>query len=50
MAGAFFLAWAALVVAGSVAGRYHYAADSVAGAAVALLAWLLAPAAWAFRP
>lgn len=42
-AGAALLALSVLIAAGSVAGRYHYAADAVAGALVAgLVALLLA--------
>ncbi len=33
------------IAVGSVAGRYHYAADAISGAAVALLAFVLATAA-----
>ena len=39
-AGAFFLIWAMLIAAGSVAGRYHYAADAILGAAWAIVAWV----------
>lgn len=38
--GAFFLAGATGIALGSVYGRYHYAADAVAGAGLALLGYL----------
>ena len=38
LAGAMFVA-AAAIAAGTVFGRYHYAADAIAGWAVALLVW-----------
>ncbi|HYN10718.1 MAG TPA: phosphatase PAP2 family protein [Vicinamibacterales bacterium] len=37
-----FLVLAASITIGSVIGRYHYAADSVAGAVVAVLVWVWA--------
>jgi hypothetical protein len=40
--GSFFLVWAGLIAAGSVAGRYHYAADAFLGAAVAVVTWSVA--------
>ena len=33
------------IAAGSVVGRYHYAADAIAGAVVAVLAFVMASAA-----
>lgn len=42
--GVLLLGMTALIAAGSVAGRYHYAADAAAGAlTAALAAWLFAP-------
>ena len=40
-AGAVFGIWALAIVIGSVVGRYHYVADSVLGAAVAIVVWLI---------
>lgn len=40
-AGPFFLAWSALIVVGSVAGRYHYVVDAVTGVMVAVASWLV---------
>jgi len=40
-AGAIFGVIAAGIVVGSIVGRYHYAADSVAGVLVAVAAWML---------
>ena len=40
-AGAVFGVIAAGIVIGSIVGRYHYAADSVAGILVAIAAWML---------
>jgi membrane-associated phospholipid phosphatase len=40
-AGAVFGVVAAGIIIGSVVGRYHYAADSVAGVIVAVAAWLV---------
>jgi membrane-associated phospholipid phosphatase len=42
LAGAVVLSLAALIAVASVAGRYHYAADAVAGLMVALLAFVVA--------
>ena len=38
-AGVAFLAIAAAIALSTVVGRYHYAVDSLAGAAVALASW-----------
>jgi hypothetical protein len=38
-AGMFFFVWAVLIAAGSVAGRYHYAADAILGVAWAAVVW-----------
>jgi membrane-associated phospholipid phosphatase len=38
-AGPWFLLWSALVIVGSVAGRYHYAVDAIAGVLVAVAAY-----------
>ena len=40
VAGGVFGVIAAGIVLGSIAGRYHYAADSVAGLAIALVIWI----------
>lgn len=40
-AGVLLMLVAVLVALGAVAGRYHYVVDCVAGASVALVAWLL---------
>jgi membrane-associated phospholipid phosphatase len=40
-AGVIFGVIAAGIVIGSVVGRYHYAADSLAGVLVAVAAWLV---------
>lgn len=40
-AGAALFVLAASIVAGSVVGRYHYAADSVLGILVAVIAWVV---------
>jgi membrane-associated phospholipid phosphatase len=40
-AGPWFVLWAILIIVGSVVGRYHYAIDAVAGAAVAIAAWAI---------
>jgi membrane-associated phospholipid phosphatase len=45
LAGVILAGVALSIAAGSVVGRYHYAADAVAGAAVAILAFLMASAA-----
>jgi hypothetical protein len=45
LAGMLFGLVAAGIAAGSVVGRYHYAADALAGAAVAVLAFAMAAAA-----
>jgi membrane-associated phospholipid phosphatase len=42
LAGAVVLSLAMLIGVASVAGRYHYAADAVAGVLVALLAFVVA--------
>ena len=44
LAGVILAVVALSIAAGSVVGRYHYAADAVAGAAVAILAFLMASA------
>ncbi len=41
IAGSVFFIVALGIVCGSVVGRYHYAADSIAGLIVALVAWLM---------
>jgi hypothetical protein len=41
IAGLFFGLVALAIVAGSIIGRYHYAADSIAGLIVAVGAWIL---------
>ena len=38
-AGPWFLAWALLIVVGSIVGRNHYAIDAVTGMALALVVW-----------
>ena len=43
-AGIVLAVLAVSIAAGSVAGRYHYAADAVAGAIAAILAFLMASA------
>jgi hypothetical protein len=43
-AGVVFGVIALGIVVGSVTGRYHYAADSIAGVVVALIAWTIARA------
>ena len=45
LAGAFLGVLAISIAAGSVVGRYHYAADALAGAAVAILAFAMVAAA-----
>lgn len=40
-AGVVFLAVAVGIMAGSIVGRYHYAMDSVLGALVAIVVWLI---------
>jgi hypothetical protein len=45
LAGVVVAILAVSIAAGSVAGRYHYAADAIAGAAVAILAFAMAFAA-----
>ena len=47
VAGVVFGIVAVSIAAGSVAGRYHYAADAIAGALVAILAFVMATAAHA---
>jgi membrane-associated phospholipid phosphatase len=47
VAGVVFGIVALSIAAGSVAGRYHYAADAIAGALVAILAFVMATAAHA---
>lgn len=42
LAGVILAVLAVSIAAGSVAGRYHYAADAIAGAAVAILAFAMA--------
>jgi hypothetical protein len=42
LAGIILAVLAISIAAGSVAGRYHYAADAIAGAAVAILAFAMA--------
>ncbi len=44
--GVIFLSWAIAVIAGSVVGRYHYAADSVLGAGIGVAAWLIVLWLW----
>jgi membrane-associated phospholipid phosphatase len=39
LAGAVFLFLALSIMAGSVAGEYHYAGDAITGAATAVAAW-----------
>jgi membrane-associated phospholipid phosphatase len=47
VAGVVFGIVAVSIAAGSVAGRYHYAADAIAGALVAIVAFVMATAAHA---
>jgi membrane-associated phospholipid phosphatase len=47
VAGVVFGIVAVSIAAGSVAGRYHYAADAIAGALVAILAFVMATGAHA---
>ena len=42
LAGLVMAVVAVSIAAGSVVGRYHYAADAIAGAAVAVLAFVMA--------
>ncbi len=44
LAGLVLAVVAVSIAAGSVVGRYHYAADAIAGAAVAVLAFVTASA------
>ncbi len=40
-AGPWFLGWALLIMAGSIAGRNHYVVDAVTGAALAVAVWVI---------
>jgi membrane-associated phospholipid phosphatase len=46
LAGSLLLVWALLVVAGSVTGRYHYAADAALGAVWAVVVFAVVGALW----
>jgi hypothetical protein len=42
-------AWALAIMVGSFAGRYHYVADAILGAAVGVASWLLTSLVWGAR-
>jgi membrane-associated phospholipid phosphatase len=44
--GLVLVCWAIAIMVGSVVGRYHYAADSVLGAAIGVAAWLIVLWIW----